>query len=72
MAMRLSHYIAPDICDEVEHSVHSLERNMKKTLTTCIERSIKSAFTEHAASLVANDCDSSATENKSGKQGTFQ
>ena len=73
MARRLSHYIAPDVCDEVEHCMHSLERSVKRSLSSkiagCIEESIKVAFKEHAAAFVANDSDSIAMEDASKKQG---
>ena len=76
MAKRISHCIAPDVCDEVENCMISWGRSMKKTLTdkmiVCVEESIKSAFIEHAAALVDKNSDASVTEKKNGKQGTSQ
>ena len=48
VARKLTHYIAPDVCDEVAHCMHQFKKNMKHSLAGAIEDNIKKAFEEHA------------------------
>ena len=52
VARKLTHYIAPDVCDEVAHCMHQFKKDMKHSLANrivgAIEDNIKKAFEEHA------------------------
>lgn len=76
MARKLTHYIAPDVCDEVEHCMHSFEKNVKKNLaekiTVCIEDSIKVAFKEHASALAVCGANVAEKESQRSKHALYQ
>lgn len=73
MARKLTHYIAPEICDEVEHCMHSFEKHIKRNLAdkikVCIQGSINEAFEKHAKALALTGDESSTAFEKAAKTG---
>ena len=73
MARKVSHYVAPDVCDEIEHCMHHFERHVRKSLLKKITECITSVVKEHANALTANDSSGTAAAVKAGfREGRVQ
>jgi len=66
MARKVSHYIAPDVCDEIEHCMHHFERHVRKNLESKITECITSVVQEHLDALTVNGPSSDAAVEKAG------
>lgn len=74
VARKLTHYIAPDVCDEVAHCMHHFKKDMKHSLANrisgVIEDNIKKAFEEHAIHLNGENSEAAASAKEAkGKRG---
>ena len=64
IARQLTHYIAPEVCDEVAHCMHHFKKDLKKSMVQkivgTIEGTITRAFKQHAVAAKFSEAENEA------------